>query len=109
MFTQLFATILSLTLKALATVEGFFCTLFNHSGFASGQLVVTGTDEVVLQLEKCPCEIRVFFKDECVMTPCSPVQMDTLDWELSNDGCHWYLTVNWEVSGARVVSWNVCY
>jgi hypothetical protein len=108
MFTQLFATILSLTLKALSSVETFFCTLFNHSGFASGELLVTGKDEIVLELDKCPCDIRLFFKDDCVMTPCSPKQMDSFNWELCNDGC-WCLKISWEVSGARVLVWNVCY
>jgi len=108
MFTQLFAVVLNLTIKTFSSVENFFCDLFNQSGFASGELFVSGKDSITLHLKKCPCDIRLFFKDECVMTPCSPKQMDSFNWELTNDGC-WQLKISWEVSGARVLVWNVCY
>ena len=109
MFNKFITTVYTFTLKAFHLVEKFLYSIFGYHYSSSWEFVVTGKNELMYQLDNVPHATHVFFKDECVITPCSPNQTDYLDWELSHDGVYWYLIVKWEVTNARAVVCDVCY
>lgn len=77
----------------------------------SGELMVTGEDEISIPLTGHPIHIRVFFKGSCNTVPCNPVHSDDLAWEVIASHCHTehVLHITWNVSDVRDVVWKVCY
>jgi hypothetical protein len=77
----------------------------------SGELIVTGQNELSIPLKKCPSEIRVYFKDNFEMTPCNASNADSLEYETheSHEHHRHTLIIKWNVSGAREIRWHVGY
>ena len=70
----------------------------------TGDLIVTGTNSIQLQLSGKPIRIAIDFSDSnSVIVPCNPQSNDILDWTLSGN----ILTINWQVYSIREVKWTV--
>lgn len=98
-----------------------------------GELTVTGRDSVTIPLhrDRHPHDIDVHFHGEPHHIPCDHPHDDFLEWECSQDAVWghrvddqdsddddrggrqpedhktYYLTIFWDVAGARVIQWNV--
>lgn len=98
----------------------FFVDLFVSSRI-TGELTVTGTDEIIIDLPHRPEYVRVEFGDECA--PCNPGTDDTVGWDAKKICCkhhcetkckccckgkRWVLVVSWKVAGVRKIVWEVC-
>lgn len=78
----------------------------------SGELIVTGKNSIHIHLAKLPGEVKVYFKDECDITPCNPHHVDSLEYEVHASNTHHHgfvLVINWNVSGVREIVWRASY
>lgn len=77
----------------------------------TGELIVTGMDEIDISLDFHPNHVIVKFTKPCTTTPCDTDYSDELSWEIltSDCGTQFSLHIEWEVSGARDITWKVCY
>lgn len=92
----------------------------------SGELVVVGADQVVIDLgARPPGGVIVEFHDHHhIHVPCNPKHHDELRYEIKNihhhhphdkrhDHCahedKYLLTIQWSVTGVRVINWVVYY
>lgn len=78
----------------------------------SGELIVTGKDQVVIPLNGFPSQVVVDFKDECDVVPCNPHHNDQLEWEVSHSNTippQVILIINWDVTGVREIKWTAYY
>ena len=99
----------------------------NESGaimHQSGELIVTGSGEVEIELKKNPSSVKVFFDDDIIVVPCNPHHHDHLHWHVKNlhhhhqhdsrhDHCnhndHYILVISWKVHNVREIKWSVHY
>lgn len=72
----------------------------------SGELIVTGKDEVFITLHGTPINVNVYFKGDCDLTPCNPKDYDMLEWEMHFKHHHYTLKIKWNVSGVRKILWT---
>jgi hypothetical protein len=75
----------------------------------SGELIVTGTDQVTIDLNDFPSEVKVHFKDEAQIVPCNPHHLDTLEFEVQTTVSGFVLLVKWSVTNVREIKWHVAY
>lgn len=77
----------------------------------AGEIIVTGKDEMDIALDSHPKHVKVKFTNPCHTTPCDTDHSDDLAWEIltSDCGSQYTLHIEWEVSGARDITWKVCY
>lgn len=103
--------------KFLELVDAFFdlfgdadCTC-EKSQKQTGEIMVTGQDEIDILLDSNPTHVKVNFTDDCYTAPCNPGQDDELTWDVvvSNCGSNFSLHIEWNVAGARDITWKVCY
>ena len=71
----------------------------------SGGLIVSGSDEIIIELNNKPIRVNVEFTDQINYTPCNPHYYDQLKWNIHNN----QLTVNWTVAGIREIKWSVWF
>ncbi|HEY5268641.1 MAG TPA: hypothetical protein VII94_05990 [Candidatus Saccharimonadales bacterium] len=70
----------------------------------SGELIVTGTNNIQFQLSGKPIRVAIDFSDSnSIIIPCNPQSNDKLDWIINGN----ILTINWEVYSVREVTWKV--
>lgn len=77
----------------------------------SGELIVTGKEEVEIPLRNFPSYVKVTFKDHCIVVPCNPQNFDELEWEVIKH-CHkdhYKLHIKWNVTGVREIVWTVYF
>ena len=74
-----------------------------------GRLQVTGRDEIEVFFEGKPNHVHVRFEDDQSSVPCNPGTTDTLDWCLDEHHHESCLKIKWDVSGARVICWEIKY
>lgn len=79
----------------------------------SGELIVTGKDEVRIHLQShhYPSKVKVWFHDEICIVPCNPHHADSLEWDLQQIHSHHgiVLVIKWNVSGVREIKWSAHY
>jgi hypothetical protein len=75
----------------------------------SGELIVTGEDSLHITLEKNPAEVKVDFKDEVDLVPCSPHNVDSLEFNVVDHHNKFVLVIRWAVTGAREIKWQALY
>lgn len=78
----------------------------------SGELIVTGKDHVTIKLHGNPSKVVVKFKDDCVLVPCNPVILDSLQWDINRSFTHhggYDLHIKWNVSDVREIEWAVYF
>lgn len=94
----------------------------------SGELLVTGQDTIEIDLKDGELlKVHVVFKDDATVVPCDPKHFDELDWTICGPrvslweefiDClldshshheHNILTIKWNVSGTRTISWVAFY
>ena len=91
----------------------------------TGELIVTGEGEAIIDLRGHPKSVTVFFEGEPVIVPCDPHHHhDHLHWHIKNlhhshkhdsrhDHCnhkdHFVLVIKWHVHNVRVIRWAVRY
>lgn len=77
----------------------------------SGEIIVTGNDEVEIPLRTFPSYVKVAFKDHCVVVPCNPQNFDELEWEATkhHHKDHYVLNIKWNVTGVREIVWTVYF
>lgn len=76
----------------------------------SGELIVTGTNSITIQINTLPAEVKVHFKDHIVMTPCNPQNEDSVEYEIhttNTSNSKFVLIIKWSVSSVREISWHV--
>jgi hypothetical protein len=72
----------------------------------SGELIATGILEVQIALNGLPIKVNVVFDDQGeIFAPCSPQAHDSLMWSVSGN----ILTINMNVNGFRLVTWNAWF
>ncbi len=74
----------------------------------SGEVLITGTNQIDIQLQKFPSEVHVKFKHE-IAVPCNPIEADTLEYEVVTKSTGVFLHIAWSVSGLREVVWHAYY
>ena len=85
----------------------FFLGLHKHFynvELQAGELVVTGKNSIVFNLEKRPISVHVYFSDNCVLIPCN-YSIDWLSFSIKKDN----LKIKWNVSGVRTIKWLIHY
>lgn len=76
----------------------------------SGELIVTGKDEISVILRGIPAKVHVHFEHEHEAVPCNPHHHDELSWELNTSNpLKISLIISWEVTGVREIKWTVLY
>jgi len=75
----------------------------------SGELIVTGEDSLHIPLDRNPAKVKVDFKDEVDMVPCSPHNVDSLEFTVHDHKNKFVLIIRWSVTGAREIKWQVLY
>jgi hypothetical protein len=85
----------------------------------SGELVVTGTDHINIDLSECPDRVVVHFIDKPVIVPCNPHHRDDLGWHIFKEKNihhhhHHYtskriLRITWKVTGTRKIGWKIYF
>jgi hypothetical protein len=73
-----------------------------------GELIVTSTGQVQVQLKGVPIKLEVGFSDADggeIIVPCDPHFHDHLDWEIDQT----LLTIRWTVNGLREVEWRAWF
>jgi hypothetical protein len=75
----------------------------------SGELIVTGAGEAIIQLRNFPGEVKVKFINDLELVPCNPQHVDTLEYEVQTTATGVVLVVTWNVTGVREVKWHVAY
>jgi hypothetical protein len=72
----------------------------------SGELIVMGSNQAQIELSGTPVRINVSFSDGGdIIVPCNPHYNDSLTWHINGN----ILTVNWQVSGIRAITWNAWF
>lgn len=75
-----------------------------------GELIVSGTDEISIELKQRPRRIEVRFADCDVPVPCNAVlEDDRAEGFLVEKGLFrkkYYLVVKWSVSSSRKILWS---
>ena len=79
----------------------------NNIQVLEGELIVTGDDEIHIELPKHPKEILVAFGRHCEVTPCNPRHHDKLKYYICNFHRKSCLVIKWDVSNSRKVIWQV--
>lgn len=74
----------------------------------SGELIVTGTDQISINLNGMPAEVKVRFKDEEQIVPCNPHHLDFLEFEIQSV-VGFILLIKWNVTNIREIKWHVAY
>lgn len=78
-----------------------------------GELFVTASGEVTIELQFHPDDVDIMFKDESVETPCHHKHHhDKIEWSIQKRFHHEHdhvvlLVIRWHVSGARTLVWRV--
>jgi len=76
---------------------------------AAGELIVTGEDEIHIELPKRPKEVLAMFSRSICLTPCNPRHFD----ELKCYVCHFHkkycLVIKWNVSNTRKIVWEAIF
>jgi hypothetical protein len=79
----------------------------------NGELIVTGTNKIIIPLIGFPAEAKAHFKDDGPeLIPCDPGDVDTLDYSVhSSNTVHsgFVLIISWSVSSVREIKWHVSY
>lgn len=78
----------------------------------SGELIVTGTDQITIALQGLPAKVHAHFIHELEVIPCNPHHRDTLEWSVNysntvNSG--FVLVIKWSVTGVREIKWTASY
>ena len=81
----------------------------------SGELIVTGKDQVVIKLDGPPAEVKCYFKDDIEVVPCSPHHADALEYEVVEKETFFdlfvkfVLVIKWNVHDVRTIIWEAAY
>lgn len=82
----------------------------------SGELIITGQDQVEIVLKRKPSDVIVKFKHiHHNIVPCNPHHHDDLEWEIDRVHRHhhhqevYVLIIKWNTSSVREIVWTVCY
>jgi hypothetical protein len=79
----------------------------------SGELIVVGTSSLSIPLVKMPDQVKAYFKGDLELVPCNPHYADSLQYSVhTTNNSHTYkfaLVIEWSVSGAREIKWEVDY
>jgi hypothetical protein len=79
----------------------------------SGELIVVGTNHIVIPLRKMPSKVHVRFKDdEPERAPCDPGDVDFVSYEVHTSNTvlsGFVLRIDWSVSSVREVIWHAYY
>lgn len=81
----------------------------HHVDFLAGELDVTGTDEIHIELPKRPKEVLALFSKYCHITPCNPRHFDELRIYVCNFHKHHCLIIKWNVSNTRKIVWEAIF
>jgi len=74
-----------------------------------GELIVTGEDEVHIELPKRPKEILSLFSRHCEWTPCNPNHYDELKCFVCKFHRGYCLVIKWNVSNTRKIVWEAIF
>ena len=81
----------------------------------SGEIIVTGKDEAVINLKGKPSKVIVHFKDHSHVVPCNHHHHDELEWEVQRYKRHhqhlsgYVLVIKWDVTNVREIKWSASY
>jgi hypothetical protein len=77
----------------------------------AGELIVTGTNSIVIPLDNFPAEVHIHFKDEGRgPVPCDPGDVDFLQYTVHNTVQNGItLVISWSVSSVREIKWTISY
>lgn len=76
----------------------------------SGELIVTGSNSIIIVLRQFPAEVRARFKHEHFeRVPCNPGDADTLCYDVNLVENDFILIITWNVSSVREIVWHVSY
>jgi hypothetical protein len=78
----------------------------------SGELIVTGKNNVRIRLEGFPSLIEVAFKGEECEVPCNPHHVDSLEYEVHASNTvrsGFVLVIKWSVTNVREIKWQASY
>ena len=70
-----------------------------------GSLLVSGKNNVEIQLSDVPRFIKVYFEGSALTVPCNPQHVDFLNFNL--DLCCLTLVIEWDVDSVRTVVWEI--
>lgn len=98
--------------KICAIFWQIYYFFFAKDAMISGELFISGQNEIKIPLHRMPAEVKVHFKHENQVIPCSPQQIDFLMHEIHHNlfGRYKYdLIITWKVSMPREIVWRVNY
>jgi len=75
----------------------------------SGELTVTGDDEVHIELPKNPKHVMAIFSGHCEITPCHPHHHDKLKSFECNFHKKHCMVIKWAVANSRKIMWEVVF
>jgi len=79
----------------------------------SGELIVSGKDQVEIHLSGMPREVKCHFKDlQVCPAPCDIHHVDSLEYQVHHSIRHhskYVLRINWSVSSVREIVWHIFY
>jgi hypothetical protein len=80
----------------------------------SGELIVIGKDSIDINLNDYPNKTFVDFIGNQIIIPCDICNKDSLSWKINKIYKHNYntkyiLTIYWDVSSVRKITWKAYY
>jgi hypothetical protein len=92
----------------LCKFQELFCLFFCEAHTSqSGEIVVSGQDSLEVILHKKPKCVKLYFKDDCNVTPCNPVHFDSLTYSIEKNVCKYILKIDWNVASIRTIVWHI--